>query len=121
MSWLNESEIDEAMQMFAEDPLLGPAVRYLDEYRQLVDDNSDGWCYWGYGTKCADDLCNLIETARNSKVRAFVWSDPPSKPPTEAEIEKACRKIRTFMLRCKQWRKIGVRPPVLGLLSLSKE
>lgn len=106
MALMNSSEVEEAVVQFRDNPVLAPAARYLDAFRELIDDNSDGWAYWSYGTKCANDLCKILYDARGQ----FYGSTRYYVPPTAEQVKKAVQKIRTFVLRCKQLE--GIQPPV---------
>jgi len=98
MKWMNDSEIEEAKQLFEFDPILGPAAQFLADYRDLVDANSDGWPHWGYGVKCAGDLCEMLSAAILQRYR----HDRNYVKPTWAEMQQATKKVVTFVRRCKQ-------------------
>ena len=106
MPWMNGYEVEEAVVQFQNNPVLAPAARYLNDFRELIDNNSDGWAYWSYGTKCANDLCNILAAARLQYYR----NSRDYVPPTAEQVKKAVQKIRTFVLRCKQLD--GIQPPV---------
>ena len=42
-TWMNTSEIEEAVQRFEKHPILGPAARFLQAFQEEVDRHSDGW------------------------------------------------------------------------------
>lgn len=90
--FMNESEIDESVFRYQRHPVLGKATRFLADYRDEVNSNSDGWPYWG--AKAAARLMELIHNARD-------------REPTEAEIRKAIGPIRSFCtkkgLTCPAW------------------
>jgi hypothetical protein len=105
--YLNSPEIDECQMACAGHPTLAKAANFLARYRDLIDSISDGWPYWGYGTKCADDLQKIVSHGR-WPVNQF-----ESTCVTAAEVEKACRKVRTFLKRCRQTKD---KPEVLDFL-----
>lgn len=91
--WLNESEIDECVRMFHGDPILGPASRYLSDYRDIVNGHSDGWPYWSSGTKPAETLCDLLYKARMNRFR----QDPSFTAPTVGDVQKGMQRIKRFI------------------------
>lgn len=58
---MNTWDIEWAFIRYGQHPILGPAVKFLRQFRDLIDDNSDGWCYWRAPVKAADKLMTLIE------------------------------------------------------------
>jgi len=108
--WLNRWDIDEAVRTFKADPVLGPAAKFLPDYRDLVDSLSDGWPYWSAGTKCASDLESLLHEAMGERYS----HEPDYMPPTRADVEMAARKIALFIGRNKYMREAGAKPPVLA-------
>ena len=105
--WMNTAEIDHAAEILAQDPVMGPASKYLQDYKDLIDSVSDGWPYWRYGTKCADDLSALVEAA----ARAKRYGDWDYKAPAKAEVTKAIGKIKRFVNTCGQLKERGIKPP----------
>ena len=106
---MNTYDIDEAVKLLRDDPLLGPAARYLAEFRDLINENSDGWAYWSYGTKCADELCKLISAAVTAKY-GHTWG---YVRPTAADVRKAMMRIQRSVKTNKYLKPKGVQPPVL--------
>ena len=94
--WMNTSEIEEAVRYLQNDQVLGPGARFLQTYQERIDSMSDGWAYWGYGTKRAEPLMNLIGPWGHP------WGQKPATRPTQFEIWAACKKINTFIARCRQ-------------------
>lgn len=86
MHFMNEAEIDEYARRHAGHPLLGPATKFLADFRDVVNANSDGWAYWAPPLRAADKLMTLIE-----------------KPQTadEAALGLALRPIKSFCTRHK--------------------
>ena len=106
MPWMNGYEVEEAVVQFQDNPVLAPAARYLSDFRELINDNSDGWTNWSYGTRCANDLCDILSAARLN----IFQNSRDYVPPTTEQVKKAVQKIRTFVLRCRQFN--GIQPPV---------
>lgn len=109
MTWMNEMEIDEAVRVFAQDPVLGPASRYLSDYRHLINRNSDGWPYWSAGTRPAGTLCEILSAAMTNRYR----QDPRYVRPTLDDVKKAVRRIKSFVTRNKYMQSASVSAPVL--------
>jgi hypothetical protein len=64
MSWMNEYEIDEAIEILSRrKPEIAPYARFLGAWRDTVNQNSDGWAHWRAGSKCADRLSSLVKAA----------------------------------------------------------
>jgi hypothetical protein len=108
--WMNRWEIEEMVRKYKHDPVLGPATKYLDDYRELIDNVSDGWPYWSYGTKCAHTLMELIHKADEQQYHHL--RDPDYKAPTYKDVQKACKKIETFVRNERQLQ--GQKAPVLA-------
>jgi hypothetical protein len=86
LHFMNESEIDHAKERHKMHPILGPATELLSDLRDLVNQNSDGWCYWRAPVKAADKLMTMIES---------------SETPTKEAFKKALAPIRAFCTRHK--------------------
>ena len=58
--WMNESEIDQALDLVESNaPEYLPYVRFLSDWRETINQNSDGWPYWAAGARCASRLMQL--------------------------------------------------------------
>ena len=84
MLYMNAKDIQQAIHRYAEHPVLGPAARFLDEFREEVNQHSDGWAYWTLPCRAAKRLQEMILGTR---------------PATLVEFHKALRPIRSFMTR----------------------
>ena len=94
--WMNEAEIDNAKQRIVEDqcaPHLVEAVQFLSNFRGLINEISDGWAYWSYGTTCSGDLQDLVNLAYFPARRVEV---------SEGAVQVACEKVRRFLRKCDQ-------------------
>lgn len=94
MPWINEYEIDDAAGLLRNEPVTGPAAKFLYDYKEAINESSDGWPYWRYGTKCADDLSAIVYDAL---MKAQYGVQKPE--PTQADVDKAIRKIKHFANR----------------------
>jgi hypothetical protein len=62
MYFLNRWEIDDKANRHRNHPVLGPATQYLVEFRDMVDENSDGWAHWSAAPTAAARLMKIAET-----------------------------------------------------------
>jgi hypothetical protein len=100
--WMNEADIEYAAQKLKAEEFL-PAVRVLNAFCELINRISDGWAYWSYGTKCSDDLQNIVHWAAIERRRELGMADRDKKKAYTAEdAAKAMKKIGRFLRRCKQ-------------------
>ena len=109
MTWINSGEIEDALEQFQRDPVLGPAAKYLDDYKEKLDSCTDGWSSWSGGTKCASDLCKILADAEYNRIvhaRGYI-------APTRESVVKACKKIENFILT-NECLKHKITPPVLA-------
>lgn len=89
-----EYEIDRAHEIIVDNlPEFAPYSKYLSDWRDTVNANSDGWPYWHAGSKAADKLGNLVKQAAESVYRSEV-----SAPDTD-ELKKAMRSIKSAATR----------------------
>lgn len=93
--FMNESEIEDAVDRFAGHPVLGPAARFLAAFRHEVNAHSDGWPYWSPPVKAAAKLMTLIHGHRWAGMGAY----PRLPEPTAADVRKALGPIKSFMTR----------------------
>lgn len=101
--WMNESEIDEALEIIGKyAPRFLPYVKYLSDWRDIINQNSDGWPYWTAGTRPASRLQELI-SAIMSKIRGRGAAEPSIR-----ELDRALTPIKSFATRKK------LPAPVLG-------
>lgn len=92
--FMNEYEIDEAVRRYADDPILGKASRFLQEFKDEVNAHSDGWAYWKPGMTSAGKLMTLIRSARDIPE----W-DAIDEKAKEKMFLKALTPIKCFMTR----------------------
>jgi N12 class adenine-specific DNA methylase len=59
--WLNRMDIDEAVDRHKNHPVLAKATKFLSDFRDEVDDHSDGWPHWKLPGHAAQKLMDLIQ------------------------------------------------------------
>lgn len=91
MRFMNRWEVEAAVSMHADHPILGPATQTLDNLMQWTDCHSDGWAYWPKPVRAAAKLIELIE-----KNHPYHW---PREEVTLAEYKAALRPIKAFRTR----------------------
>ena len=80
-TWMNRDDIDQAVERYQNHPVLGPATRFLRDFRDEVDDHSDGWPYWKLPSHAAAQLMGMIQHPEHA---------------TEANFKKVLGPIRAF-------------------------
>lgn len=83
MKFYNDFDIEMAARRHQENPILSRAARVLAEYRDIVNQNSDGWGTWTAGTKVAGSLVDLLEKHEAS----------------ETDVRKAVTRVKSFCTR----------------------
>ena len=83
MQFYNDFKIETAERKLGAHPTLGQAVRVLAEYRDILNQNSDGWGSYTSGTRVAGSLIDVIE-------RGDATSD---------EVKKAISRVKRFCTR----------------------
>lgn len=61
MRFMNELDIEIAVERWNGHPVLGPATRTLESLKDAANANSDGWAYWPKPAPAAAKLMELIE------------------------------------------------------------
>lgn len=91
--WMNTYEIDETVEIIAQHaPQLAKYAKFLADWRDTVNANSDGWAHWTGGTKPADSLSTLLKAVVDHfRTGQFGRSKPL---PTDAQFRKALAPIR---------------------------
>jgi len=85
---MNEFEIDTCNPNTT---VLKNAAMFLRDFKNLINEISDGWAYWKYGTKCSKDLQTIVKTAPIDQ-----------KNIDNAAVKKAQNKIIRFLSTCSQ-------------------
>nr|WP_250807071.1 hypothetical protein [Neorhizobium tomejilense] len=66
--WMNTWDIDEMVEIAESDfPEILPFARYLADWRDTVNRNSDGWSSWRAGSSCASKLMELLQQAKDTR------------------------------------------------------
>ena len=100
---MNEYDIDRALEVVRQHaPEFFIYVKYLSDWRDIINQNSDGWAYWSAGTRPASNLEDLISKLMHS------ISGRNVEEPSVKEFYKALTPIKSFATRHK------LPAPVLG-------
>jgi hypothetical protein len=91
---MNEYEIADAAERYADHPVLGPATRTLSNLCEAANANSDGWCYWPKPCRAAKKLQELIQGDRPAS-----RFDDEREDATPAALSAALRPIKAFRTR----------------------
>jgi len=85
---MNEYEIDECVERVERHaPQFLPYARFLADWRDTINENSDGWPYWKIGRNSAKKLMSLLD-------RTIAALREGGEMPTEAEFKKSLAPIR---------------------------
>jgi hypothetical protein len=91
--FMNRDDIEQAVEVLSRrKPEIAPYARFLDGWREVVDDNSDGWGTWRAGTACARRLSGLLTTSMDV-VRGH---KPEEDMPSKAMFNSSLAPIRGF-------------------------
>jgi hypothetical protein len=104
MGWMNEDEIDRCVAVL--ERLGSPAARFarfLADWRDVVNANSDGWAHWQGGSRPAAKLSDLVKRAVD-----LAAGRDRGEAPTEQEMARSLAPIRAAATRH------GFQPPVLA-------
>ena len=95
MAWMNEYEIESAMDRFDEEEQanLLRGARVLYRLMRWTDSHSDGWAYWPKPARAATRLMNLLQAGEERDRRG------DSTDATEADLKAALRPIKAFLTR----------------------
>jgi hypothetical protein len=100
MLFMNEWDIEEAVNRFRQHPTLGPAARFLRDFKNEVNSHSDGWPYWSPPVHACKQLIQLFPSNPYQ---------PVSKEVTRKDVLKALAPIKSFMTR--RGNKAGMKLP----------
>jgi hypothetical protein len=93
---MNSVEIDNCVAAIEKPPRLRNAALWLQDFRDLIDAISDGWHMWSHGTKCSQDLQDIVWRSQwpvnQHQYSAASWQ----------AIHNAELRVKTFLRLCKQ-------------------
>lgn len=93
--WMNEHEIDEAVLIVKEyAPEFLPYAKFLSDWRDIINQNSDGWPYWSAGTRPSGALQELV-----AKLVDSIRGARGTVAPSAREFVKALTPIKSFATR----------------------
>ncbi len=87
---MNQWEIDEARERYADHPLLGPATATLTALRDAANACSDGWPYWRKPSNASQQLQRLImgDSAQARYVRERIDVTPEKLRQAYAQLRR---------------------------------
>lgn len=94
MRFMNEFEIENALDRWSDHPVLGPATRTLSNLKDAANANSDGWAYWPKPARSAAKLMEMIEGDGTWAARESV-----DERATPAAYRAALAPIKSFRTR----------------------
>ena len=104
--WLNAGAVSEVNSIFANDPILGPAARFLNDLMEFVNQTTDGWhCH--NTAKAAGELQGMLDEARKNQ---YGWRNAPEnyEAPTYKDVERVCRQAISNLKRKKHYKNMNV-------------
>jgi len=84
MFFMNEWDITRAVRENKQDTIKGQMARYLEAFRDEVNEHSDGWSYWKCQVQAAETLMQYVTAHAN---------------PDMDDFNKALRPIKSFYTR----------------------
>jgi hypothetical protein len=91
MLFMNQWEIEMALQQHANHPILSKATKLLHDLMELTNSVSDGWHSWPKPCRAAKKLQEMIQ---NNRGRNSEFSNL-----TEADLKKAIAPIKALLTR----------------------
>jgi len=68
---MNKAEIRFAVDRHRNHPVLGKASKFLERFMDLMDQRSDGWCYWKRPVMAARRLMMMLESPEEATEALF--------------------------------------------------
>ncbi|MNU37072.1 hypothetical protein D3C71_257220 [compost metagenome] len=91
--FINEYEVDEILDITRTHfPEIEPYAQFLYDWKETINNNSDGWAYWKAGRGAADKLATLLNGA---KMSAYGRGEVP----TVEQLKKSLTPIRAAATR----------------------
>ena len=116
--WMNEADVLHAAQVLGNDPILGPAARFLQDFMGFVNQTTDGWhCH--STAEAAGELQGMLQEAMHARRGWMPYNPEPPEPVTRKDVERVCKAAITNLKRRKHYQRINVAAygaswPVLG-------
>lgn len=95
---MNEHEIDRDASRYSNHPVLAEATRFLRDFKDAVNQNSDGWAYWHQPFRAAKKLMTFIQEAIKHE-RSGGYGPDCGIAPTVAALRKSLVPIKSFATR----------------------
>jgi N12 class adenine-specific DNA methylase/superfamily I DNA/RNA helicase len=95
MRFMNDMDIEQAVQRWQDHPVLGPASRTLASIEAWADASSDGWATWPLPARAANRLMTLIERDGTYQYQA----DTVRADATPAALRAAYTPLKSFRTR----------------------
>lgn len=90
---MNEYDVDEILDITRQRfPEFEPYAQFLYDWKETINNNSDGWAYWKSGRGAADKLANLLNGVKLSQFGR-------GEIPTEDQLRKSLAPIRAAATR----------------------
>jgi hypothetical protein len=92
MTFMNSDEVDHAIDVIAHHaPEFSPYAKYLGDWRDVINNHSDGWAYWKAGRNSASKLVTLVQS-----VIDVLAMRSRAEMPTEKDFLKALTPIKSM-------------------------
>ncbi len=90
---MNEYDVDEILDITRQRfPQFEPYAQFLYDWKETINNNSDGWAYWKAGRGAADKLSGLLNQVKMSMFGR-------GELPTEEQLRKSLSPIRAAATR----------------------
>ena len=106
---LNEWDVEECVDRFSGDPVLGPAANTLQNLVRWTNRNSDGWPYWAKPSRASSQLQEILHQAMTQLFRR----DRDYVAPTAKDVRKSYTPIKAFLTRYAGVVAQGDRPEII--------
>lgn len=94
MTWLNEWDIELAVERWEDYPNLGTGARALDALAAWTNGNSDGWPYWAKPARASARLMGLLAAKETEYRQGGSVADL-----SDSELSQVLRPIKAFLTR----------------------
>ena len=95
--WLNEYEVEEYHQRYANGPdtpkHIKAAIRSLSDLVEWTNSNSDGWPYWCKPAQAASKLCEVLQRHHH-----YAWLGR-GEPVSLSDVKAALKPVKAFRTR----------------------